>query len=208
MNEMREAFDRDFRNIPRGMLSMFFSVTGGVDWYVILRPLMNVSWVYVVIFIAFEVFVVFGVFNVLNAVFVESVLTNRDKDLLIQNEQTKTKVFMRDLADLFQEGDADGDKNFTFQELEEHCLNPRFAAYLNTHALDGSDAKALFEMLDTDGSGTVNVEEFVLGALRLKGPARCLDMVRSQTCFNRLYRELAAIQRLLNSQAGTVQKLQ
>merc|ERR1719487_3141962 len=119
-DEMREAFDRDFRNIPRGMLSMFFSVTGGVDWYVILRPLMNVSWIYVVIFIAFEVFVVFGVFNVLNAVFVESVLTNRDKDLLIQNEQTKTKVFMRDLADLFQEGDDDNDGFLSLDELVDH----------------------------------------------------------------------------------------
>ena len=60
--------------------------------------------VYVFIFIALIVFVLFGVFNVLNAVFVESVLNNRDKELLIQAEQHKTKLFMRDMADLFAEG--------------------------------------------------------------------------------------------------------
>ena len=59
----------------------FFSVTGGKDWYDILQPLLIVSWMYGVVFIAFQVFVVFGVFNVLNAVFVESVLDNRDKDI-------------------------------------------------------------------------------------------------------------------------------
>jgi len=127
--------------------------------------------------------VVFGIFNVLNAVFVESVITNRDKDLLIQSEQYKTKIFMRDLADLFFEGDTDNDNVLSLDELKEHCRNPRFCAYLNNHSLDATDATALFEMLDQDGTGTVDVEEFVLGALKLKGPARCLDMIRTWGAF-------------------------
>jgi hypothetical protein len=200
--QMRDAFRRDFRTIPRGMLSMFFSITGGVDGYLIIRPLMNISWMYVVIFVVFQVFVLFGVFNVLNAVFVESVLTNRDKDLLIQNEHNKTKVFMRDLADLFYEGDTDGDNHFSYEELEQHCTNPRFCAYLNTHALDGGDAKVLFEMLDRDGSGRVDVEEFVLGALKLKGPARCLDMVRSQAMFERVFERLDTVDQKLSTIPG------
>merc|ERR1719424_661820 len=103
---------------------MFFSVTGGKDWYDILQPLLTISWIYGIVFIAFQVFVVFGVFNVLNAVFVESVLDNRDKDLLIQAEQHKTKLFMRDMADLFAEGDVDGSAAFDLEELETHCRNP------------------------------------------------------------------------------------
>merc|ERR1719271_1530874 len=150
------------------MLTMFFSVTGGIDWYEILRPLMKASWIYVIVFVAFEVFVVFGVFNVLNAVFVESVLTNRDKDLLIQSEQAKTKLFMKDLAELFREGDKDNNGHFSKDELVEHCSNPRFCAYLATHALDSSDAEVLFDILDQDRSGAVDVEEFVVGAMKLK----------------------------------------
>lgn len=54
---------------------------------------------------------------------------------------------------------------------------------MNNHSLDATDATALFEMLDQDGTGTVDVEEFVLGALKLKGPARCLDMIRTWGAF-------------------------
>merc|ERR1719446_919579 len=113
---------------------MFLAVTGGLDWYSVIQPFMNISWIYSVIFGLYIVFVVFGIFNVLNAVFVESVLTNRDKDLLIQSEQAKTRMFMKDLADLFKEGDCDNDGSFSREELLGHCKNPRFCAYLSTHA--------------------------------------------------------------------------
>jgi len=184
--EMRAAFQRDFCSIGRGMFTMFLSVTGGVDWYAVVQPLLNVSVLYAFIFIVYIIFVVFGVFNVLNAVFVESVLTNRDKDLLIQTEQAKTRMFMKDLAELFREGDKNNDGHFSKDELAEHCRNPRFCAYLATHALDSSDAEVLFEILDQDRSGAVDVEEFVLGAMKLKGPARCLDMLKVLSNFKAL----------------------
>lgn len=184
--QIRFAFERDMPSILRAMYSLFLCVTGGVDWYTVLQPLMNISLLYAVIFAGFIIFVVFGVFNVLNAVFVESVLSNRDKDLLIQSEQNKTRIFMRDLANLFKEGDIDENKEFTMDELMVHCQNPRFCAYLHTHALDASDAQALFEMLDVDGSGTIDIEEFVLGAMKLKGNARCMDMLKMQSNFDRL----------------------
>merc|ERR1719506_2844283 len=106
---------------------------------------------------------------------------------------------MRDLADLFHEGDADGDKYLTVDELQMHCTNPRFCAYLNNHSLDATDATALFEMLDQDGTGTVDVEEFVLGALKLKGPARCLDMIRTWGAFQNLNRQLDSMNRKITA---------
>merc|ERR1711865_702043 len=65
--DMKNEFERCFRTVPRGMLTMFFSVTGGQDWYDVLQPLMRTSWIYAVVFLAFEVFVVFGLFNVIKA---------------------------------------------------------------------------------------------------------------------------------------------
>lgn len=197
LEEMRTSFNTNFNTVLRGMLTMFFSVTGGQDWYDVLRPFMIASWIYVIMFVLFEVFVVFGVFNVLSAVFVENVLTNRDKDLMIQQEQNKTKVFMRDMADLFQEGDKDHDGTFSLEELTEYCSRPRFCSYLNSHALDATDAEILFNYMDQDGGGAVDVEEFVLGALKLKGPARALDMLKVQGDFRRLNTRLDEIQAAL-----------
>lgn len=209
--QMRTVFARHFANLPRGMYTMFLSVTGGLDWYEVLQPLLCLSWIYAFIFAGFVIFVVFGVFNVLNAVFVEAVLTNRDKDLLIQSEQAKTKVFMRDLANLFKEGDLDGNQSFSKDELQDHCRNPRFCAYLSTHALDASDAQVLFEMLDADGNGRIDIEEFVLGAMKLKGTARCLDMLKAQSSYQQISGKVDKIlksldfmakQQLINGVAG------
>jgi len=184
--EMLLNFNKYFRTILRAMYTLFLCVTGGLDWYDIVRPLMVISNIYAVIFALYIIFIVFGVFNVLNAVFVESVITNQDKDLLIQSEQAKTRLFMRDLAELFKEGDEDGNESFSKEELIAHCRNPRFCAYLATHSLDASDAGVLFHMLDLDGSGEVGLEEFVLGAMKFKGAARSLDLYRLQDKVARL----------------------
>jgi len=196
-NELRDSFEQNFRTLPRAMLSIFFSVTGGVDWYDIARPLMNISMIYVVVFALFVVFVVFGIFNVLNGVFVESVLTNRDKELLIQVETERTNTFLRDMADLFKEADVDGTNTLTKDELKEYCTKPRFCAYLSTHALDPSDAETLFEYLDQDGSGEIDMDEFALGTLKLKGPARCLDMLKVHRDFGRLLKQVEEVQSVL-----------
>lgn len=104
---------------------------------------------------------------------------------------------MKDLADLFNEGDLDGNHEFSLEELEAHCANPRFCTYLNSHALDASDAKILFKKMDRDGSGQIDVEEFVLGAMKLKGPARCLDMLEVQGRFTQLREQITSIQTAL-----------
>ena len=86
---MRDAFRVNFSSMLRGMLTTVLPVTGGQDWYDLLHPFMIASWIYAVMFVAFQIFAVLGVFNVLAAVFVEYVLTNRDKDLLLQSEQNR-----------------------------------------------------------------------------------------------------------------------
>jgi len=42
--------------------------------------------------------------------------------------------------------------------------------------VDVSDAKGLFTLLDLDGSQEVNAHEFLAGCLRLRGPAKALDL--------------------------------
>merc|ERR1712014_133137 len=42
--------------------------------------------------------------------------------------------------------------------------------------LEPSDARGLFRLLDADSSGSVCAEEFFSGCLRLRGPAKALDL--------------------------------
>ena len=53
---------------------------------------------------------------------------------------------MRDMADLFMGANADHDGSLTMDELIERLTYPRLNLHLYSHALDASDAMALFEL--------------------------------------------------------------
>jgi len=64
--------------------------------------------------------------------------------------------------------------------------------YLTTLELDAHETKNLFNMLD-DGDGEVTAEEFVAGAIRLKGVARSQDVVSIMHDFNKLNKKVEDI---------------
>jgi len=55
--------------------------------------------------------------------------------------------------------------------------------------------------MDEDRSGAIDVEEFVLGANKLKGPARYIDMLKTQTSFEQVNKQLDAIHAKLGVQS-------
>merc|ERR1711879_417862 len=73
-------------------------------------------------------------------------------------------------------------------------------AYMQGHQLDVSDIANMFTLLDSDNNGSIEVDEFVLGTLRLKGQARCLDVMRLFQCFDYLQEEIERIQDALGVQ--------
>merc|ERR1711972_972244 len=62
-------------------------------------------------------------------------------------------------------------------DFEFLISEPSYQSYLSSLDIEHSEARGLFTLLDTDGSGDVTVEEFVAGCLRLKGAATAVDMV-------------------------------
>jgi len=64
----------------------------------------------------------------------------------------------------------------SWDEFEEHLQNPQVSAYFASLELDVSHAHRLFQLLDTDGSNKVGLDEFLDGCLRLKGDAKSLDV--------------------------------
>jgi len=190
---LRDAISLHFQSLARSLLSMLMSITGGVDWYEVLRPLMTISNVYGALFALYIVFTVFGVFNVLAALFVDHALQIRDRDLLIHAETKKMDCFLQDMFELFQEADTDHTYGMTKEELFKYLQNDRVSAYMAGHCLDVSDASAVFELLDTNKSGVVETHEFVLGTARLKGQARCLDVMRIFSCFEVLQEQVLTL---------------
>merc|ERR1712187_9201 len=73
--------------------------------------------------------------------------------------------------------DEDGSGFISFNEIEDHLQSEAVQEYFKAIDVDPSEAKHLFEMLDINGSGEIDLEEFLSGCLRLQGPAKALDLL-------------------------------
>eukprot|EP00747_Dinoflagellata_sp_TGD_P225075 gnl/TRDRNA2_/TRDRNA2_98365_c1_seq1.p1 gnl/TRDRNA2_/TRDRNA2_98365_c1~~gnl/TRDRNA2_/TRDRNA2_98365_c1_seq1.p1 ORF type:complete len:350 (+),score=64.96 gnl/TRDRNA2_/TRDRNA2_98365_c1_seq1:43-1050(+) len=175
--EIRARLRDMYYPLPKALLTMLYSISGGNSWADAAAPLYNISPVYAVMFCVYIVFVVFGVLNVLTGIFVDSAMSIKDRDLVIQNEVDTNHRFLGDMRELFYEMNGDQSESVSWEELNRYFDDERVAAYFTAHDLDIADAGFIFKLIDVDESGTVTLDEFCLGCRRLKGPAKCLDVV-------------------------------
>mmetsp|Transcript_932 Transcript_932/g.1290 ORF Transcript_932/g.1290 Transcript_932/m.1290 type:complete len:164 (-) Transcript_932:7-498(-) len=116
--------------------------------------------------------------NVVTGVFVENAIGNSDsdKDFLIQEQMEQKRQNEKRMRRLFEEMDDNNTGDVQLSEFERHFDDERAIAYFNALDLDYNEAKTLFTLLDTDRSGSVDIDEFMLGCDRLKGDAKSIDM--------------------------------
>merc|ERR1719223_1055502 len=106
--------------------------------------------------------------NVVTGVFVESVVENakREKDLFLVNN----------VRELFQELDGGLQAVMSWEIFQGQLDKPQMQEAFKAINVDPSEALGLFRLMDIDGSGEVGAEEFLSGCLRLRGPAKALDL--------------------------------
>merc|ERR1712032_324624 len=81
-------------------------------------------------------------------------------------------------------------RSMTWGDFEVQIKCPQMQNYFKAIDVDPSEAKGVFELLDIDDSGTIDVQEFISGCVRLRGPAKALELAvlqhelhRMSTCF-------------------------
>jgi len=158
-----------FGSLATTMLSMFAAITGGVDWAVLCNPLKNeISPVLAVFFSIYIAFSLLAMLNMVTGVFVESVLKSQqiDRDHFIINNT-------RELFLGLQGGLA---ATMNWDIFKNKLEAPQMQSFFKFLDVDPSDASGLFRLLDIDGSGEVSAEEFLNGAVRLRGHAKAMDV--------------------------------
>merc|ERR1712216_846044 len=90
----------------------------------------------------------------------------------------------------------------------------KMESFFKSVDVDVSEAKGLFHLLDIEGTGTVDVDDFIMGCLRLRGAAKAIDLATLMSETRRLRREwrmhMETFQELMRSRLPTssTQRLQ
>mmetsp|Transcript_66684 Transcript_66684/g.168165 ORF Transcript_66684/g.168165 Transcript_66684/m.168165 type:complete len:602 (-) Transcript_66684:148-1953(-) len=169
-----------FGSLDTSILSLFEAMSNGVSWgilYDILRPL-NFS--YRLVFIVYISFALFAMVNVVTSVFVDGAVqsSNRDHDNLIQEELRHKEEYIASMHTLFIEMDDDNSGFISLDEFRQAIHDERIVAYFHVLGLAIEDVETLFVLLDRDRTGAIDIEEFLLGCMKLKGEAKSLDLAK------------------------------
>jgi hypothetical protein len=180
-------------NLGFTILTLFEAMSGGVDWDVPLRSLMNSVGMWMLpVFLAYVAVTLFILMNLVTGIFVDSAAANirEDKDLRLVNQ----------IRELFIVGDADKTGNISWLEFVDQLNNPLMEEYFKVIDLDMSEARGFFDLLDLEGTGRISSEDFVMGCLRLRGPARAIDLAilmdQSKIIFQHLGRMTSELDRI------------
>lgn len=161
-------------SIGTSVLSLYQGISGGVDWKEIVEPLSSINdeGIFPAFFSFYIAFAVLVMLNLVTGVFVESahVLSRRDKKM----ELMRKMHMVLEVADIGKEG------QIRWQEFRDQLQVPEVIAFFEAINMDLTEAETVFQLLDSAGEGSVSAEDFVLGGLRLQGPAKAIDLAKMQ----------------------------
>lgn len=123
---------------------------------------------------------VFTVVNVVTGVFCNTAIESAaaDKDIAVMKQMRKHAAQVQVLKNVFREIDEKSNKSITMEDLEEAMSAHKLSSFLQSMGIDTEDVMTLFQIIDSDGSGFIDVDEFVTGCMRLHGPAKSLDVAK------------------------------
>lgn len=211
VNELRqgarkhdEELDKYFGNLGVAVLSLWECISGGIDWQDMAGPLIrNVSPLMGLFFAIYVAFSVLAMMNVITGIFVDNATTyaQQDKDMYV----------VKHVINLFKQGDLTSQGDITWKVFQQKLATRELQELFVAVDVDQADAESLFKLIDADESGAVTPEELIRGWIRLRGPAKALDlslMIREMTRSTEVQRGTAeAMAKSLDYQCKAVEVL-
>lgn len=167
-----------FSSLPMAILTLYMSITGGVDWWDVAKVMMDVGVLYGVLFAVYVAIMFFALLNIVTGIFVNDAIemTQLDREVVMKFEQAKRKQTMQSLKGVFEQLTC-GSGTVTKKDFIASFEKPEIAGLLTYLGVEVSDSVGLFDALDVDGSKGLDLEEFVMGCMQLRGQAKTVDMV-------------------------------
>jgi len=170
---------RHFSNLPVTVLSHFAAVSGGINWWDMWSTLTLCDPVYGWVFSSYVVVMVLMVLNVITGIFVNNALemAQTHREFAAQAVTNRRNSLFTELRRLFADLDTDGSGTISRFELQTYMRDASLQSAFVALDLDSTGVVALFDILDVDRSDTLEIEEFVMGCMRLTGAMKTMDLV-------------------------------
>merc|ERR1712194_813318 len=177
------------------MLTLFWAISGGLSWSEATKPLSTYGFVWTGrTFVFYVAAVTFATLNVLTGVFVNSATA------AVASEQEKKMLEM--LEKLFVEFDYDMSGNLTQGEFAELLKHKDIDVCLQSLDIRPSQANQLFNLIDADQSGVVEIDEFLKGCDRLQGTLKAIEFATFLFDFANLKADMQLFMRLMGQHTG------
>jgi len=189
-----------FGSLGDSMLSTFQAVSGGIDWRDLTNPLMQITPLLAVLIFGFVAFTVLVMLNLVTGMFVDSAQKLRARDIERSLVKQLHRVFDevsrndRPSGSFFDEEPA-SDIVMTREAFVRRLQGPEMEPLLENLGLEAHEGEMVFRLLDTFGDGALTCEQFVLGGLRLQGPAKAIDLAKMR---QQMLQELRALRLCLD----------
>jgi len=205
----QEILEEYYGSLDRSMMKLYQAISEGVHWGEVSEPLVVfLSPWFDLVFALYMAFVLFAVMNVVTAVVVEKAL--RDA------EEEKQKYMSQDTWEMFRDvmqppdvaggvdhaagADCDEALDITPEVFYNSLGDQQMQDYINMLSLNEKQAREinLFELIDGDGSGKIDLQELVDSCMRLAGSAKAVDVAV-------LSREIRLERKLMEKHRKTVE---
>jgi len=174
-----DSIDRYWNCVLQALLTLYMSAMGGEDWIKIIEPLSRVGKFVYALFLIYIALFAFVVMNTISSVFLESMMTNanRDHQLVIEMQMEHKEDYISKLRMFYDEIDEDGDGEISYAEFCTHMDSPHMQAFAASLEIEITDAKQFFQVISDRGQRSVDIETFVVGCIKNKGPAKSVDLM-------------------------------
>merc|ERR1712136_138193 len=173
-----EFLETFFASMGMALLSLFMCVTSGLSWWDVEVVLLEIHPVYGFLFVVYIATMVLSLLNIVTGICVNNALemAQMDHDLMMKFELDRKAAYIESLEDLFHDLDANGSGTISFEDFTKHLEQHETSALFAVLGIEVSDAISFFETLDVDGSHELEIDEFVMGCLNLRGNVRTVDV--------------------------------
>jgi len=176
--ETRQQTMRLYGSIDRTMMTLFMTISGGMEWSEAAKPVAKLDVKFCIIWLVYSAFMTFGLTNILVGIFVESALQaiQNDKHSRMTAEIENYSMFVACVRTIFNRADTDGDGFLCRDEFQFLLTNPDLVTKLKLLGIE-TQVEGLFRYLDQDKTADISFEEFEAGLWRIKGEASAVDML-------------------------------